>query len=135
MRHLPGAILVTSCALFTIGYFLPLVPIYSFPATTPLGATDAALTAFIRTGPRRINVFASHMYATVGVGFYVLIVFMLIVAPLIAMAFSIAPGLINSETAPLRTFSRLTGAAIISGLSMVTVGAYVRWLTRSKSKR
>jgi hypothetical protein len=135
LRHLPVAIFVTSGTLFLAGYFLPQVLIYSFLATTTFVATDVILTGFIRTGPGRINVFASHLYATRGVGFWVLIGFMLIVAPIIAVAFSFAPGLVDSETAPLGVYSRLVTVAIISVLSMGTVGAYVRWLTRSKRKR
>lgn len=128
-RHFPAAFLVTTFALFTVGLLFQRVLVYAFLTTTTYVLTDVALSGFLSTGPGQVKIFRQNPFTTRGYAFYVIIAFILIAAPLLALAVSYLPPTLSQVTAPFGAYGEVAAAVGFACGSTLVVYAYLRWLT------
>lgn len=130
-----GAFLATSVALFVIGLLFEPALDYTFLATTTYVATDIVLGYVFKTGsgPRSgwIKVLGRVRFATRADGYYLLLVFILIISPVLAIGIAFLPGLVTEATANLGPWSLLSRILGLAFGSMGVVYGYLRWLTRT----
>lgn len=129
LRHMPGAFLVTSAALIVIGFVFEWVVIFTFLATTTYVLTDVIMSYFLTAEPGYLKILKRAPFSTRGEGYLVLLAFILIIAPLVALLVYYAPVIISQESVGIGAYSH---PAVVLGFafgSTTVVYCYLRWLT------
>lgn len=132
-----GAFLATSLIIFVIGLLYEPALDYTFLATTTYVGTDIVLGVVFKTGsgPRSgwIKVLGRGRFASRADGYYVLLAFILVIAPVLAIGVAALPGLVAEATVNLGPWSLLAKVLGFAFGSMGVVYGYLRWLTRTSA--